>query len=143
MENQFTQKLSEESALTAAELSALDQALDAQESDMKSILGQLPTPEPSLMWRSALNEKLREVQVVSRKKAIRLRWGWMSGLTTVGAAACAILIFTSHASNPPGQTSISAPKLEMALVDSHRQDSSKIAMGFDVNDNETPASETF
>lgn len=107
--------LGEDDRPNAEQMALLDARLDAPEGrTVQSWVGNLPEEEPSLAWRSALNERLREMKP---KPGLRRRLLY-PGFGLAAAAALAVVFWTAQLSNdePPAI----GPTLEAALVSTHR-----------------------
>lgn len=92
MNEKLLKKLINEEPLDAAEHLELEQAL---ESGDRSLIAQCLSSqdhiEPSLAWRSSLNEQLR--QIAPKPKVSPLRWIGFGGAIAAFAAGCAALVF--------------------------------------------------
>lgn len=87
-------KLKNEEPLTAAEHLELEQALEAGDQSLVAhYLADQDFVEPSMAWRSSLNEKLREIapQPVADKGS-RFKWLGFGGLVAASAVACAAMV---------------------------------------------------
>lgn len=87
MNKETIQKIKIEERLSLAETHALDEALDAQEArGLSFAVRRAQAEEPSLAWRSALNERLA-AEAARHAKPARKPWVlWGSVLAPVGAA---------------------------------------------------------
>ncbi|MCG9895116.1 MAG: hypothetical protein MH204_06540 [Fimbriimonadaceae bacterium] len=102
MKKELLDKLMAEEALTAAEMLELEEALESQESaGVAWLAGRLPDEEPSLEWRSRLNQRLADhAPAPARRRPV---WHWLAPL---GAAAClgAALVFAPRFPEGPAPT---------------------------------------
>lgn len=92
MNKRLREKLTDEVRLSSTEMAELDRALEAE--SVRPLIAALPDEEPSLEWRSRLNERLWE----TRPK--RLRQPWVFAGTMIGATACAIAAMMMVIGNP-------------------------------------------
>jgi len=101
--NELNKKLLNEEALTTEEMAALDAALGA--TSVSSVVRDIHNEEPSLQWRSQLNEKLNTLA----KPAKRRRTPWLAFAVPATAAVVAGLFFFTQ-SKPVSGTAGLAPK---------------------------------
>ena len=89
MKKELFEKLVKDQPLTVHEAHELDQILDAQEEQGLSFLvRRTPSEEPSLAWRSALNQAL----VSSQAPAKRRKSPWLVFGTVLAPAAAAVAL---------------------------------------------------
>ncbi len=121
LENLFER--GEDARPTAGESGALDAALLSERGEnVRGWVKELPDDEPSLVWRSALNERLR-AEVPHRRRPWILYPTW-------GVAAAGLLVLLVWTSRPqPVQNVPAGPSLEAVMVSVHRESvrSSEIA----------------
>lgn len=110
MNKDLIKKLVEEQPLDLAESFELEQALERQDSSM---LKMLDRPEPSMAWRSRLNERLVALEPRPRRK-----WVLFSG-TTVVALAAALFVFVVLPRDAAPKATEAPSELELALADAH------------------------
>lgn len=101
MEREIFEKIQAGETLDAREALMLEQALESGESvQVASWVEALEDAEPSLAWRSSLNEKLKACAPKPAKK----RWSWAKpGIAVAGLAACtclAMLFWSQHTPTP-------------------------------------------
>lgn len=110
MNRDLLKKLMEEADLSLSETVELDKALESQG---PSLASKLEGTEPSMAWRSTLNERLAELAPKPKR-----RWAIYSATTLVAvAAAVIVLVITPHSTVP--ETSTPPDELEMALAQAH------------------------
>ncbi len=151
MNEQLLKKLMNEESLDAAEHLALEQALEAgDESLVAHYFGAQDHLEPSLSWRSGLNDQLRQIAPQPQR---RMNWLALGGLVSVGAFACAAMVFvisqTGKASPSSDPTSggayvnnsgefkheplVDKPNMQSdlgyVLVTTHQSDSAQASLG--------------
>lgn len=83
-ERDWIQKVAAGQPLSEAEQTALTEALEAD--GVREVLRSLPYEEPSLAWRSRLNERLRALAGTQRKPAV---WRWAAMFAA--GAACGVM----------------------------------------------------
>lgn len=110
MNNDLLKKLREEEQLDLAQAVELDKALEAQG---RSLVSNLETPEPSMAWRSGLNERLAELAPKPKRK-----WALFSGTTVVAVAAALVIVMVQPKQDSP-PAAVQADELEMALAQAH------------------------
>lgn len=102
MNEQLLKKLMNEEPLDAAEYLTLEQALEeGDESLVAHYFGAQDHIEPSLAWRSELNEQLRQI---APKPQRRVNWFALGGLVSAGAVACAAMVFVISRAGEAAQT---------------------------------------
>ncbi|MFX6277408.1 hypothetical protein ABTF87_19095, partial [Acinetobacter baumannii] len=89
MEKNTLNKIKAEKQLDWQESIELDRALSAQD-PLKSLVSALDDPEPSLAWRSELNQKLYAVAAKNKRKALV---PWLGGLAAAAACTAAVAFF--------------------------------------------------
>ncbi|MGE0000483.1 MAG: hypothetical protein AB7F50_01115 [Fimbriimonadaceae bacterium] len=110
MNKDLLKKLMEEEQLDLAQTVELDQALEAQG---RSLVSSLETPEPSMAWRSGLNERLAELAPKPKRK-----WAIFSGTTVVAVAAALVIVMVQPVRDTPPPAA-QEDELEMALAQAH------------------------
>jgi hypothetical protein len=115
----FNQRVIAEETLGPEELALLDARLASSEA-VRDVLSAMPQDEPSLAWRSALNERLR-VAAPRRRLRVRLMPYAAGGLV----AASMVLVALSVLTPPPA----AAPDVTDAVIAAHAQTTSALAMG--------------
>lgn len=106
--------LGEDDRPSAEQMVMLDEQLGSlQGQSARKWVGALPEDQPSLAWRSALNERLREQQPRPRFHS----WFLYPGLGLATAGALALVIWMAQPA--PVGTPPSGPTLEAALVSTH------------------------
>ncbi|MCW5937381.1 MAG: hypothetical protein KIT11_08760 [Fimbriimonadaceae bacterium] len=133
-DKEFLSRLSSEEPLTMADALQLDEGLEAQRS-LSSLIAKLPEDEPSLAWRSALNEKLAHMA----PKPKRTRWTLaFQGLAAATAVAGAFLLFAMVNPAKPNVEPVGAVKgsvtkpgesIEEALISAHEDAGRQAAYG--------------
>jgi hypothetical protein len=125
MNPELRRKLMAEEPLTLEESLQLEAHL-AQSGTLSQMVADLPDDEPSIAWRSQLNDRLREM--APKPKAKRL---WLPiGLSSVAAAAAAVIIFMPKGSAvPPTVANDQVGSLEEAVVRGHNAGESAIVLG--------------
>ncbi|MBL8048324.1 MAG: hypothetical protein JNJ45_06545 [Chthonomonas sp.] len=129
-EKELMDKLARELPLTAAEEAWLDSHLAEQTT---SPVGALPQEEPSLAWRSELNERLLALQ----PKPKRRPWFLVGGLASGAAAAAlawAMLAPTTKVMGPAGS-------IEADMVASHELLVQQASAGLLVDDGAQPVNQ--
>jgi hypothetical protein len=97
MNEQLLNKLMNEESLDAAEYLALEQALEAGDESLAAhYFSAQDHVEPSLAWRSGLNEQLRHI---APKPQRRVNWIALGGFVSFAAVACAAMVFVMSQSN--------------------------------------------
>jgi hypothetical protein len=121
-------KVMTETPLTAEETLLLEQELASQE-DVRSLVAALPQPEPSMAWRSALNEELMK----AAPKPSRKTWLYWGSGALVGGLACwlafAVLIPASLSQGLRETSQANNEALAQDLLQGHENDSSAVLMG--------------
>lgn len=142
-QRELFEKIQSGESLDARESLFLEQVLESDEGlSVSSLVEGLQDPEPSLAWRSELNEKL---QTMAPKPARPKRLVWFgSGLVATCLAACAILIAPSwmgagqeeapvvNDSMPMATNKSSASEsneFEKALIQTHFADDAEVSAG--------------
>ncbi|MCC7101804.1 MAG: hypothetical protein IT206_01850 [Fimbriimonadaceae bacterium] len=113
--NELISKLAREVPLSMAEAHELDQVLGASEV-VASFVRQVPDEEPSLAWRSALNERL--IAHHAPKRTTVRQWG-MVGFGSAVAVAASIFFLTKPVP-PKGGSLATSANAEQILLDAHR-----------------------
>ncbi|MFM9873278.1 MAG: hypothetical protein ACKVQS_07415 [Fimbriimonadaceae bacterium] len=145
MNEKLLKKLMNEESLDAAEHLALEQALEAgDESLVAKYFSAQDHVEPSLAWRSGLNDQLRQI---APKPQRRLNWFALGGLVSAGAVACAAMVLFMDQSGKvspdvksidsvvigQGEKLVDAPprdsELGYVLVTSHQSDTAQVSLG--------------
>lgn len=90
----------------------------ASQSAIRQIVNSLPGDEPSLAWRSQLNERLRALPVKARKRWWELAWKPTVGLGLATAFAFALLMRPTQPG--PTLTPESGSIVADAIFDAHR-----------------------
>lgn len=101
----------------------LDAAL-AKTEHVREWVRSMEAEEPSLAWRSALNERL--IASTPRRRPL-FDWKWASGLAA--GAAMAALAFALYIPRPGPEPAASAYALEEAMLASYQQSSSAVTLG--------------
>lgn len=150
MNEKLLKKLMNEEPLDAAEHLELERALEeGDRSVFAHFLSSQDHVEPSLAWRSSLNEQLR--QIAPQPKVSPLRWLGFGGGVALVAAGCAALVFmvsqpkTDNIDQPATVAqkdidrnesipvdSVTGPRneeLSNALVTSHQSDMAQASLG--------------
>ncbi len=125
-------KIVRETPMTASESLELDELLEAQVTSAP-LVGALHDPEPSLSWRSALNEELLKCSVKPKRRSVTF---WVSGFAATAVAVLALFVFMPHAPKVD-RTAISTaplakqtgPSLEESLVSAHHEADLETGMG--------------
>lgn len=143
-QRELFEKIQHGETLDARESLYLEQVLESDDGlNVASLVEGLHDPEPSLAWRSELNEKL---QTMAPKPTRPKRLVWFgSGLVATSLAACAIVFGTSFmgsgqknapvASNesmPVATNQSAAPEsndFEEALIQAHYADDAEVSAG--------------
>lgn len=135
-------KLIGEEPLDAAEHLALEQALEAGDNSfVAEYLKSSEGPDPSMAWRSSLNEKLR--QIAPKPKRHVWKWVGLGGLVSALAVACAAIVFLNSpkpVSVDNGTMAVNTPdtqpdsvdggsELGRALATAHQSDAAQITVG--------------
>ena len=124
-------KLWEEQPMTLDESLALDDALEAQ-AGLGRLVHDLPDPEPSLAWRSALNGRLMAVSPKRRKSPV---WTWLSGgVAATALAAFAFVNLIPETPNPeprvdPAPVVTSSTGVEESLLTAHNDANLESGLG--------------
>lgn len=117
----WMKKLESEQALSMAESHQLDEQLKSQ-SQIAQAIRALKDEEPSLAWRSQLNERLIGLQAPVAKSRWNRRWGF-AGLGTAVAATASLMIIM-NAKQPVGapvaMDQPNATSAEQILLDAHQ-----------------------
>lgn len=116
MEKHTHEKIKAEKPLDWQESAQLDLALSSQ-APIKNLVSALEDPEPSLAWRSELNQKL--LAVAKRKKRQTIV-PWLGGLAAAAACTAAITVFVTHGHNNPN-SGRNQPSFEAALAKAYSQ----------------------
>ncbi|MDI9641659.1 hypothetical protein QPK87_17740 [Kamptonema cortianum] len=137
MDKELFEKLLHEETLEGADALILEATLESGSGlEAAEWVKSLEDAEPSLAWRSQLNEKLSAFTPKS-KSGNSFRW---FGAIAVGGAAClaAVMLFTAtldnapkHLSSPDRVVSAQNPDEEfgMVLVSTHVADQTQISLG--------------
>jgi len=138
--NDWMKKLNDESDLSPKEMEELENALQSQgQLWMKSAVSQLPTEEPSMAWRSELNEKLRSMAQTAAPVKTHRRFWWALGPSMAAAGALvAFYLVAPHAQAPVMSSSAQLNPVESQLMEAHDE----MAYGADYAVTATPASLT-
>lgn len=130
MNNDLIKKLKNEEGLTAVEAHELDRRLEEQTlAGIGHLMKKEEDPQPSLAWRSSLNEKLLAVKPAPKTPWLVRFWPVWAAPVAAGAAALAFMVHgaVSGPSAPNGApdsrayTSNASGTVEAALVALHRQ----------------------
>ena len=89
MDKNTLNKIKAEKSLDWQESIELDQALSAQD-PLKTLVSGLDDPEPSMAWRSELNQKLVAASAKNKRKALM---PWLGGLAAAAACTAAVAFF--------------------------------------------------
>lgn len=116
MENHTYQKIKAEKPLDWQESAELDLALASQQ-PLKNLVSALDDPEPSLAWRSELNEKLL---AVAKKKKRQTFVPWLGGFAAAVACTAAVVVFVTHQGHN-GSPSRNPASFEAALATAYTQ----------------------
>lgn len=90
---------------------------------MPTLLGQLPEDEPSLAWRSELNQKLTALQ-----RAPKAPW-WATWRPIAGLALAGALALTMFFGAPKPETVQSQAALDEVLIAAHRESVARQEIG--------------
>jgi hypothetical protein len=130
IDKSFVEKLKSEKPLDWRESCELDLLLD-KDTKVSSVMSSLSDAEPSLAWRSQLNERL--VKVAKRKRKLAFV-PWVGGLVTAGAACFAVLMVTSHPTVERPVLVRTNPTVEAELFTVHAQDARQTELVDDAQD---------
>ncbi|MBX3097392.1 MAG: hypothetical protein KF812_11065 [Fimbriimonadaceae bacterium] len=123
--NQWNEKARKELPMDMEEMLALDEALNQSES-VKSVLSSLTDEEPSLAWRSELNEKIASIKPRRPKLAL---WVPISA-SAIAAATLAIVLFIPRNTERPAEVlSQSDRSVEALILRSHREAEAATVLG--------------
>lgn len=127
MKKELFEKLVKDQPLTAHEAHELDQILDAQEKlGVSHLVRRVSADEPSLAWRSSLNQALSAQAPVKPKKSPWLVFGTVLA-PAAAAVALAVFVFNPGfnrpaADRPSVQMASSGGDLESALLLVHQSE---------------------
>lgn len=95
----------------------LEARLEAQES-MRLLVQALPDEEPSMAWRSELNERLRAMTTSPKSKT----WGWL-WKPAAGLGLASLLVVTVFMKAGQPQTALAGNETAMAqaMIQAHQQ----------------------
>jgi hypothetical protein len=99
----------------------LDELL--KDESVRGLVGALPEDEPSMAWRSELNEKLLSLQAKPRARWWA-SWRPMAGLAVAGALALTLLVRSPQADPNPQVTG-----LDEVLIAAHRESAARQEIG--------------
>lgn len=128
MKKELLEKLANDLPLTAHEAHELDQILESQEKQgLSHLVRRSVVDEPSLAWRSALNQSLAAMTPAKPKKN---RWVVFGTVLAPAAAAVTLALFImkpgmdSHSAQPNAPTMVSSntQDLESALLMVHQSE---------------------
>ncbi|MBL8060537.1 MAG: hypothetical protein JNK63_07475 [Chthonomonas sp.] len=123
---EITKKLVQEESLQMAESHELDQMLSASDGVGVTLRG-LEDSEPSMAWRSGLNERLLSMHAPKRVKA-RV-WG-VTGFGTAVAVAASVFFFAKPApTSMPSSSLASRASAEQIMLDAHRMNVFALSTG--------------
>ena len=139
MDKELFNKLRNEHPLTAEEALRLDEMLEGGGSRLVAqAVSALQDEEPSLTWRSALNERLASV---SRSRRTALVWRFGAAATAVAAASFAVLTLVQprvpEQSQGPRIAENRGPTLEDTILSEHQDAMGQASLGIHVSFDET------
>ncbi|MBS1722074.1 MAG: hypothetical protein JSS66_03595 [Armatimonadetes bacterium] len=139
MNSKLKKKLVDEQALSAAEALELDQALDSP-SLSRALMSKLTDDEPSLAWRSSLNQSL--IKASGAKAASKvLKWG--SGIVVTAAAALGIIALLPRPVVEPNRVLVKSQpvmsNIEESLVSAHKEADLESGLGVSLSQGSTDA----
>lgn len=105
--DRLSEKLERDERLTLVEQSELDELLcqDARQQEVARLLGNLPSEEPSLAWRSQLNQRLQREGARTFRGFSWLRTGLLAASTACILLAATVIIQVSRAHTVPSVSS--------------------------------------
>lgn len=119
-------KFVNEESLTMADSHELDQLLDASE-PLGVAMRELSDDEPSLAWRSSLNERLIAMHAPRRSRG-RL-WGMARLGTAVAVTASIVFMAKPAETTAPSSLQSSSSSAEQILLDAHRMNVFALSTG--------------
>ncbi|HRF58610.1 MAG TPA: hypothetical protein PLH94_01695 [Fimbriimonadaceae bacterium] len=131
MNSEFEEKLKREKGLSRDEQIRLEMALDSREhAEIRSWVGELTDEDPSLAWRSALNERLHAVRTPVRQPKMRWRWASVMGLGLASALTLTVyLVGLKPTANPGTTSSGEKASVEANLLAAHQDGLSMLDLG--------------
>jgi len=104
-------------SLSAAEMAELDAMLEAS-SPVARAVQVIPIDEPSMVWRSELNEKLRAMAPAPR--STRFGWRWFAPAAVAGVALAGFMIFSRPAPVSADKL-VAAATIESTMISAHSE----------------------
>jgi hypothetical protein len=114
-DGELMRKLIAEARLSEAELRDLDARLEAQDA-VRHVVASLADDEPSLAWRSALNERLLGVAPRPKRRA---PWRLLAPASGLAAAAIVATLAWLVVTGGPTRTAAPHDSLEAQLLQAH------------------------
>lgn len=142
LNEKLLRKLIDEEPLDAAEHLELEQALEAGDNSfVAEYLRSSEGPNPSMSWRSGLNEQLRQIAPAPKRQV--WKWVGVGGLVSALAVGCAAIVFMNSPKpmevDPRAvaeNSTMSKPdsveggsELGRALATAHQSDAAQITVG--------------
>lgn len=139
IDQDLMRKLESEQPLTAEETLRLDAMLD-DDPGVSNAVACLPEDEPSLEWRSRLNQELKKHARPHRPAPqARFRWLLGGGAAAVAASAAIVAVFVHGMAKPsvPSEASPNAaavaergePTIEEMMIQAHRDSVRPVSLG--------------
>lgn len=131
MNSEFEDKLAREKGLSRDEQIRLEMALDSREhAEVRSWVGELSDDEPSLAWRSALNERLHAVKPPMKQPRMRWRWASVMGLGLASALTLTVYLVGLKPTMPStAPVAPEAASVEASLLAAHQDGLSMLDLG--------------
>lgn len=131
MNSEFEEKLAREKDLSRDEQIRLEMALDSREhAEIRSWVGELTDEDPSLAWRSALNERLHAAKPATREPKLRWRWASVMGLGLASALTLTVyLVGLKPTANPRATSPSEKASVEANLLAAHQDGLSMLDLG--------------
>lgn len=130
MDYELRNKVRDEQPLSLEETLRLDEALETQTA-VGVFVGELSDGEPSLEWRSGLNNRLLATRTV-KKRRTWFTWGSV-GIATAAAATWIVMMPLGNKPSPPEPRRPVARQsngsIEESLISAHREADLESGMG--------------
>ncbi len=120
MNKELFEKLAREEELTPAEHLMLEEALESGADWGAAVRASLPASEPSMAWRSGLNERLQALQPRRKRFSFFPVGAGFAAVAACGALAAVFVFGPRSGAADPSATQASDLTLEMAIADVHR-----------------------